>query len=144
MKLEGFQTMNEAAEQHLTDKYEIGHIAMVCHEANRAYCRTIGDNSQQGWNEAPVWQRQSAMKGVEFCVANPDASPSANHESWLKEKESEGWKYGEVKDVNKKEHPCYVPYDQLPEAQKAKDALFKSIVGALAPYLTAFNKAQAA
>lgn len=144
MKLDGFQTMNEAAEQYLTNKYDIVHIAMVCHEANRAYCKTINDYSQLWWDVAEQWQRNSAVQGVEFCLANPDAPPSANHESWLKEKESEGWKYGEVKDADKKEHPCYVPYDQLPEAQKAKDALFKSIVGALAPYLTALNKAQAA
>lgn len=107
-------------------------IAIVCHEANRAYCKTIGDNSQKTWQDAPQWQKDSAIKGVEFCINNPDAPPSANHESWLKEKEDTGWKYGSVKDTDKKEHPCFVPYDQLPTEQKKKDVLFKAIVGVLA------------
>ena len=106
-------------------------IAKVCHETNRAYCQTIGDNSQPSWEDAPQWQRESATKGVEFCLANPDAPPSANHESWLKVKEAEGWKYGPVKDAETKEHPCYVPYEQLPVDQQKKDALFKAIVAAL-------------
>lgn len=107
-------------------------IANVCHDANRAYCRTIGDFSQEPWESAPKWQVESAIKGVEFCLANPDAPASANHDAWLKVKEAEGWKYGEVKDVEKKEHPCFVPYDQLPPEQQRKDALFKAIVAALA------------
>jgi hypothetical protein len=81
-------------------------IAKVCHEANRAYCQSIGDNSQPSWDEAPDWQRQSAIKGVEFSLANPDAPPSANHDSWLEVKRAEGWRYGPVKDPEKKEHPC--------------------------------------
>lgn len=106
-------------------------IAQICHEANRAYCRTIGDFSQVEWDAAPEWQRQSAITGVEFVLHNPDAPPSANHESWLAEKEREGWKYGPVKDADKKEHPCFVAYDHLPDEQKAKDYLFKGVVESL-------------
>jgi hypothetical protein len=106
-------------------------IAQVCHEANRAYCQAIGDNSQLPWSEAPEWQRNSAIRGVNFCLDNPDAPPSANHESWLEVKRAEGWKYGPVKDVEKKEHPCFLPYEKLPADQQRKDALFKAIVEAL-------------
>jgi hypothetical protein len=105
-------------------------IAKVCHEANRAYCQSIEDNSQLSWEEAPAWQRQSAENGVRFHLAHPDAKPSHSHEEWLKEKEAAGWKYGPIKDPDKKEHPCFVPYDQLPEEQKRKDALFTAIVHA--------------
>lgn len=107
-------------------------IARVCHEANRAYCATIGDLSQLPWDDAPQWQRESAIAGVEFSVAHPDAPPSASHESWLAEKERTGWRYGPVKDAEKKEHPCFVPYDELPLDQRRKDALFVAIVRALA------------
>ena len=106
-------------------------IAKVCHEANRAYCQTMGDSSQPKWKEAPDWQKNSAIAGVNFCFANPDAPPSANHEAWLKTKEAEGWKYGPVKDPEKKEHPCFVPYEHLPVEQQKKDALFKAVVTAL-------------
>lgn len=106
-------------------------IAKVCHEANRALCETLDDYSQLPWDAAEAWQRESAMNGVEFNLANPDAPPSASHDNWLKEKEAAGWKHGPVKDVEKKEHPCYVPYNELPLEQQAKDHLFKGIVAAL-------------
>jgi hypothetical protein len=107
-------------------------IAKVCHEANRAYCATIGDYSQPTWEDAPDWQKDSAIKGVEFHLealnAGNKPSPSASHESWLEEKRAAGWTYGPVKDPEKKEHPCFVPYDALPVAQRLKDYIFSGIV----------------
>lgn len=107
-------------------------IAKVCHEVNRAYCASIGDDSQPPWAEAPKWQQDSALAGVHMHLENPDATPEDSHRSWLKVKEAEGWVYGEVKDPAKKEHPCMVPYDQLPIEQRAKDYLFRSVVHAMA------------
>jgi RyR domain len=106
-------------------------IAQVCHEANRAYCRTIGDDSQLPWNDAPEWQRTSAVNGVKFSLANPDAPASASHDSWMAEKQAAGWKYGPVKDVERKEHPCFLPFAELPADQRRKDVLFQAIVRAL-------------
>ena len=106
-------------------------IAEVAHETNRAYCRTIGDNSQPCWTESPDWQKTSAINGVKFHIENPDAGYSASHESWLKEKYADGWTYGEVKDPGKKEHPCCMPYRDLPAEQKVKDALFIGVVRAM-------------
>lgn len=111
-------------------------IAHVCHEANRAYCRTLGDDSQPAWVDAPEWQRTSAIKGVLLPLMNRDAKPSDSHESWLAEKREAGWKYGPVKDPEKKEHPCFVPYEDLPPEQRAKDALFLAVVRALLPHLS--------
>ena len=109
----------------------IEEIAKVCHEANRGYCKALGDDSQLPWEEAPQWAKTSAINGVRFHLDNPNAGPSGSHENWLKEKEKEGWRYGEVKDPEKKEHPCYVPYNQLPKEQQAKDYIFTSIVKTL-------------
>ncbi len=103
-------------------------IAQVAHEINRAYCAALGDETQVAWEDAPEWQRASIISGVEMHLANPDATPEQSHESWLAQKLADGWEYGEVKDVQKKQHPCCVPYDQLPPEQKAKDYLFRSVV----------------
>lgn len=103
-------------------------IARVAHEINRAYCASLGDTSQPAWEDAPEWQQQSAIAGVEMHLANPDATPEQSHESWLAQKVAAGWVYGEVKDAEKKEHPCCRPYDELPQEQKAKDYLFRSVV----------------
>jgi hypothetical protein len=110
-------------------------IARVAHEINKAYCASIGDTSQPSWDDAPDWQKSSAINGVDFHITNPDASPSASHESWLKQKEEEGWKYGPVKNPETKEHPCFVPYDQLPVEQRSKDYLFKQVVESLKGFL---------
>lgn len=110
-------------------------IAKVAHNINKAYCESIGDTSQPSWEDAPDWQKSSAINGVQFHIDNPDASPSASHESWLKQKTEEGWKYGEVKNPETKEHPCFVPYDQLPVSQRSKDYLFKEVIHSLKPFI---------
>ena len=106
-------------------------IARVAHEVNKAYCESLGDHSQPSWEDAPQWQRDSALSGVEFHIANPDAGPEQSHINWLLDKSADGWTYGPVKDPEKKEHPCCVPFDQLPVEQQAKDYLFRAVVHAL-------------
>lgn len=102
-------------------------IAKICHEANRAYCETLGDISQGHWEDAPEWQRTSAINGVALHLSGAHG-PEASHESWMKEKLENGWKHGSVKDAEKKEHPCLVPFSDLPAEQQRKDFLFKAIV----------------
>lgn len=106
-------------------------IAKACHEANRVWCQANGDNSQKHWQDAEQWQRDSAIAGVNFRLNNPDAPESAQHDAWMADKEKDGWVYGNVKDADKKTHPCLVPFEELPEFQKKKDALFCAIVDAL-------------
>lgn len=107
-------------------------IASVCHEANRRYCSAfMSDDSQPAWADAPAWQAESAVKGVEGIADGRITKPSQSHESWLEEKRLDGWEYGAVKDPVKKLHPCFVPYDQLPELQRHKDALFFAIASTL-------------
>ncbi len=109
--------------------YNIDLIARISHEVNRAYCAALGDGSQMSWDDAPDWQKDSARLGVEFHL-NGEHGPEASHNSWLAQKQAEGWAYGLVKDAEKKEHPCFVPYDQLPKEQQVKDYLFRAVVHA--------------
>jgi len=107
-------------------------IARIAHEVNRAYCQSIGDDSQVAWEYAPQWQKDSALAGVHLHIENPDAGVAASHESWMSHKISDGWVYGAVKCPELKQHPCIVPFDELPSEQKAKDFLFRGTVHALA------------
>ena len=43
------------------------------------------------------------------------------HDVWAAGRIKQGWKYGEKRDDNKKETPCLVPYDELPESEKEYD-----------------------
>jgi hypothetical protein len=100
--------------------------ARTAHEVNRAYCRGIGDDSRLPWKEAPEWQRTSAINGATGVLDGN--TPEQSHEKWLAEKRATGWKYGPVKDPQKKEHPCFLPYGELPEVQRFKDTLFVTAV----------------
>ena len=101
--------------------------AAVAHEANRVYCQSIGDNSQQPWDNAEDWQKESARAGVWAILNNPNITPRMQHEKWTAYKVEDRWVYGDVKDAVNKTHPCLVDYDQLPDNQKVKDALFGNV-----------------
>ena len=113
------------------DDKDIEAIAKVCHEANKAYCESIGDTSQKHWDDAPQWAKDSAIDGVKFHLLNPNALPSASHDNWAKMKVADGWVYGEKKDPEAKTHPCLVTFDKLPKEQQLKDHLFLTIVRTL-------------
>lgn len=104
-------------------------IARTCHEANRALCVAHNDHSQPAWEDAPDWQKDSAMQGVRLHLFQ-DVTPAQSHEAWLAAKEKDGWTYGAVKNAVHKTHPCMRPYDELPTDQQAKDHVFRAIVHA--------------
>ena len=43
------------------------------------------------------------------------------HDVWAQERLAQGWRYGPARDDAKKQHPCLVPYEQLPESEKKYD-----------------------
>ena len=43
------------------------------------------------------------------------------HEVWAQSRMEQGWTYGEERSDALKQHPCLVPYEQLPEIEKAYD-----------------------
>jgi len=82
---------------------------------------------------APAWQRESAIREVNIALSG--ATPHDQHEAWCKDKFGNGWKFGLVKDPDKKEHPCLVSYNDLPKSQKLKDYLFITTVTCMAAVL---------
>jgi hypothetical protein len=45
------------------------------------------------------------------------------HDNWAKQRLSEDWTFGSKRDDLTKEHPCLVPYEELPESEKEYDRL---------------------
>ena len=43
------------------------------------------------------------------------------HDLWARERLAQGWIYGPARDDSRKQHPCLVPYEQLPESEKKYD-----------------------
>jgi hypothetical protein len=81
------------------------------------------------WDDAPAWQRDSAIDGVTKALGG--VTPEELHQAWCDAKVAEGWTHGDVRDPNARTHPCLLPYDQLPDHQRVKDAVFTAIVAAL-------------
>ena len=43
------------------------------------------------------------------------------HEVWAESRIAQGWRYGEERNDALKLHPCLIPYEDLPEVEKAYD-----------------------
>ena len=43
------------------------------------------------------------------------------HEVWAESRISQGWTYGPERNDALKHHPCLIPYEELPEVEKAYD-----------------------
>jgi class 3 adenylate cyclase/tetratricopeptide (TPR) repeat protein len=43
------------------------------------------------------------------------------HDNWVRQRLADGWTHGQHRDDLLKEHPCIVPYDELPESEKEYD-----------------------
>lgn len=43
------------------------------------------------------------------------------HDVWAQNRIEQGWTYGEERNDALKTHPCLIPYEELPEVEKAYD-----------------------
>jgi hypothetical protein len=49
-----------------------------------------------------------------------------NHEVWARQRISDGWTYGPVRDDQLKQHPSLVPYEELSESERNYDLVMAS------------------
>lgn len=113
---------------------KIEQIAVVVHEAIRAWQKVNGQAVSASWEEA-TWERDSTIEAVQFALEDP--RPGRQHERWMEERQAQGWTYGPVKDTAAKTNPSLVPFEQLPLVEIVKDHLVINITRALAPILDA-------
>ena len=61
------------------------------------------------------------------CGDQRSESPEELHGSWMQSYLSMGWVYGEKYDREKRIHPDLVPYSQLGQLERDKDAVFVAL-----------------
>jgi hypothetical protein len=61
------------------------------------------------------------------CGEQRSQSPEELHGSWMQAYFAMAWVYGEKYDREKKVHPDLVPYAQLGQLEKDKDAVFVAL-----------------
>jgi len=109
----------------IPDRTEL--LAAACHQAWYAYVVIGLGEPGLPWQTAPEWQKSATCHSIRFwdeldIEATPfDKLCAASHVAWVSHKLRDGWKYGSVKDAAKKEHPCLVSYEELPEYERKKD-----------------------
>lgn len=103
-------------------------LARICHNANAALSKFMGDSSHPLWELASKEQKASAKYRVTIALVRPRMSAQDMHEEWVRYKRDLGWKYGPIKDEEAKLHPGMVPYETLSEQQRFKNELFLSLV----------------
>jgi hypothetical protein len=103
----------------------VADIARVVHEANRAVQRSLSEEVNPPWDQAPEWMQESTVKGVEGIQAGN--TPEESHAAWMQDRIERGWVWGKFKSELAKTHPDLVAYEELPREQQLKDTLFHAI-----------------
>jgi len=80
------------------------------------------------WNDREQpFQDQFLKVIVRQCGEHRSSSPEELHGSWMQAYYEMGWVHGEKYDREKKVHPDLVPYDQLGQLERDKDAVFVAL-----------------
>ena len=78
-------------------------------------------NNQTCNNYTPTPVDTSNVQLPEELMALAEAISKNVHEVWAQNRMNEGWTYGPVRDDQKRQTPCLVPYEELSEEEKAYD-----------------------
>ena len=65
-------------------------------------------------NTDPIHLSDDILKLSELLAKNA-------HDVWAKERIKQGWVYGTTRNDVTKEHPCLIPYEELPDSEKEYD-----------------------
>ena len=80
------------------------------------------------WEDRESAFREQFIKVIERqCGEQRSQSPEELHGSWMQAYFAMGWVYGENYDREAKTHPDLVPYAQLGELERDKDAVFVAL-----------------
>jgi len=79
------------------------------------------DESRQPTRYQPRPIDTSAIELAPELVALVELLARNNHELWARRRMMEGWRWGPRRDEERKETPLLVPYEELPESEKAYD-----------------------
>ena len=80
------------------------------------------------WNEREEAFRTQFLNVIERqCGAQRSTSPEELHGSWMQAYFAMGWTYGEKYSREDRIHPDLVPYAQLGQLERDKDAVFVAL-----------------
>ena len=79
-----------------------------------------------------VWSENDYAENVGFFVDsvcdNPKLSAAEYHSSWVKKMADNGWGYGAQFDLEKKQHPYFKEFKDLPVEWRSQMAAYRELV----------------
>lgn len=80
------------------------------------------------WEEREEDFKEQFLKVIDRqCSENRSSSPEELHGSWMQKYFDMGWVYGKEYDRENRIHPDLVPYCQLHQLERDKDAVFVAL-----------------
>jgi len=110
-------------------------LAKLAFEQNRAYCRSIGDDSIKDWSYADDRQRKGMIYGVVYVLRTANVNAASLHTGLYRQLIAVGYSNGDKIDHAKKEHPGCLPFEQLPKDFQTKTVLFFNLVEQMKPFI---------
>jgi len=100
--------------------------AIFVYEAARIEAKISGRRIvPEHWEKRDEAFKKQFIKVIERQCGNIKfESAGAAHDSWWREHERMGWKYGIKRDAERKIHPDMVPFNELPKDERDKDEIF--------------------
>jgi hypothetical protein len=95
---------------------ELRHSNIAAAERITEILALIGCTVEAG--EFPEAERKAMGKVIEEHI---DLMAVEEHNGWWDTKRADGWRYGPVRNNDRREHPLMIPFGQLPEPEKDKD-----------------------
>lgn len=139
------------AQNQNTPRIMIEHLEEIAREIHEDYCnkqvaRKGADAEVTEWSKltdslkySNIRQAMGIVQKLEMigCYLSEDGYPGdeikefeastieflarKEHDDWVEERRKNGWSYGEIKDIEQKQSPYMIPYDQLAEDVKELD-----------------------
>ena len=121
---------DEQVERHMKSVMYLVMMETI-HDVNNAIRVHFGEKADPPLNELSKEVLVGKLNGIKKVIENPGITPEMMHKEWMDSHIKDGWVYGEVKDFEKKTHPCLIPYEELPENQRLKDRIFVALVNSM-------------
>lgn len=108
-------------------------IAQIIYEATRLEAEWSKRSIvPEVWEKRDDKFRKQFVEIIEkYLLQDKLPTPEEAHDSWMQSYLDMGWKYGKTRDVDKKTHPDMLPFYELPQDERDKDAIFLAIVWAI-------------
>jgi hypothetical protein len=79
------------------------------------------------WDRDEAFRAQFVQVVERQCGPDRQTSPVDLHADWVRAYKAMGWVYGPVRDPEQRTHPDLVPYQDLDQLERDKDAVFVAL-----------------